>query len=180
MADGDLTFTRRLSMATTAFWRSLTDGGFATRLVPLLEPAAPAPGAEAPGTTLVGAAPRAALQILGLMQQRGRLIDFLEEDISALPDQDVGAAARLVHQRCRRVLREYLTIVPVRDEAEGSQVRVEAGFDPGAIRLSGNLVGQAPFTGRLVHRGWRATEVRLPQAAVGHDFSVLASAEVEL
>jgi hypothetical protein len=180
MAGGDLSFTQRLTIAASAFWRTLTDAGFATRLAALLELATAADGAGAPATTFVGADPRAALQLLGLLQQRGRLVDFLEEDVSALPDQDVGAAARLVHQGCQRVLRDYLTIVPVRGEPEGSLVRVEAGFDPSAIRLSGNLVGQAPFTGRLVHRGWRATEARLPQVAAGHDFSVLASAEVEL
>jgi hypothetical protein len=41
-------------------------------------------------------------------------------------------------------------------------------------------VGQAPFLGQLTHRGWRATEVRLPKLTEGHDATVLAQAEVEL
>ncbi|MDO8718044.1 MAG: DUF2760 domain-containing protein, partial [Polaromonas sp.] len=37
-----------------------------------------------------------------------------------------------------------------------------------------------PFQGALSHRGWRATEVKLPKLAEGHDAAVLAQAEVEL
>jgi hypothetical protein len=33
------------------------------------------------------------------------------------------------------------------------------------VRLTGNVVGKAPFKGTLSHRGWRATDVRLPQLA---------------
>jgi len=48
------------------------------------------------------------------------------------------------------------------------------------VRLTGNVVGRAPFTGSLTHRGWRVTETRLPKVAAGHDLSILAPAEVEL
>ena len=65
-------------------------------------------------------------------------------------------------------------------EAEGSRITLDAGFDAGAVRLSGNVVGSAPFKGSLSHRGWRATDVRLPSLAPGHDTTVLAQAEVEL
>ena len=54
------------------------------------------------------------------------------------------------------------------------------GFDAAAVRLTGNVVGQAPFTGTLGHRGWRVTGSRLPQLALGHSAAVLAQAEVEL
>ena len=57
---------------------------------------------------------------------------------------------------------------------------IPAGFDSSAVRLTGNLVGQAPFTGSLTHRGWRVTEVRLPQVASGHELAIVAPAEVEL
>jgi hypothetical protein len=78
------------------------------------------------------------------------------------------------------VLREHFTLVPVRAEAEGSRISLNDGFDARAIRLTGNVVGKAPFQGSLSHRGWRATEVRLPTLAEGHDATVLAQAEVEL
>jgi hypothetical protein len=128
----------------------------------------------------VATEPQSALQLLSLLQQNGRLIDFLQEDITAYSDQEVGAAARLVHQGCRQILEEYLAIRPVREESEGVRVTLHAGFDASQVRLTGNLVGEAPFTGTLIHRGWRATQVRLPQVAAGHDLKILTAAEVEL
>jgi hypothetical protein len=180
MADAEPIFFDRLKIAAAALWRILADAEFASRVSSLLASGnSPAEAAdELP--TLAATDPDSALQMLSLLQQQGRFIDFLEEDITGYADQDVGAAARLVHEGCRRVLREHLTIEPVRTEPEGEAVTVEEGFDASAIRLTGNLVGQAPFSGRLIHRGWQVTEVRLPQMASGHNFSVLATAEVEL
>jgi len=68
----------------------------------------------------------------------------------------------------------------VRSEPEGSRITLEEGFDAGAVRLTGNVVGKAPFKGSLSHRGWRAAGVRLPQLTEKHDATVLAPAEVEL
>lgn len=130
--------------------------------------------------TLRVATPDAALQLLALFQREARLIDFTQENLSAYSDADIGAAARVVHEGCSKVLREHFTIDAVRSEAEGSRVVLEAGFDASAVRLTGNVVGSAPFRGTLSHRGWRASEVRLPKLAEAHDASILAAAEVEL
>lgn len=124
--------------------------------------------------------PDAALQLLALLQRDARLIDFAQENISDYADADIGAAARLIHEGCCKVLCDYFTITPVRPEPEGSQIRLDRGFDASATRLTGNVVGSAPFMGILSHRGWRATEVRLPKLTAGHDTTVLAQAEVEL
>jgi hypothetical protein len=86
----------------------------------------------------------------------------------------------VVHQGCQRVLAQYLSIAPVRDEAEGTRITLAKGFDPATVRPTGNVVGDPPFTGSLVHRGWRAVEVRLPKVASSRDVSILAAAEVEL
>ena len=126
------------------------------------------------------ATPDAALQLLALLQRDARLIDFTQEDLSGYSDADIGGAARVVHEGCSKVLREHFSLVPVRTEAEGSRLTLPQGFDARAVRLTGHVVGQAPFTGQLSHRGWRATEVRLPKLADGHDATVLAQAEVEL
>ncbi|MBN2701997.1 MAG: DUF2760 domain-containing protein [Methylohalobius sp. ZOD2] len=124
--------------------------------------------------------PDAALQLLGLLQSEARLIDFLEEDIGAYSDTDVGAAARIVHEGCRKVLDEHFEISPVRTEEEGSRIKVAKGFDSAETRLTGNIVGEPPFQGVLIHRGWRATQVKLPQLSEGHKADILAPAEVEL
>ena len=68
----------------------------------------------------------------------------------------------------------------MREEAEGSRVTLPHGFDATAIRLTGNVVGQAPFNGSISHRGWRVEQVRLPKLAESHDATVIAPAEVEL
>ena len=130
--------------------------------------------------TMITPSHTAALQLLGLMQREARFVDFVQEDVAGYSDADIGVAARVVHEGCRKVLREHFTLAPVRSEAEGSRVTLAAGFDATAVRLTGNVVGQAPFTGTLGHRGWRVTEARLPQLTDDNAAAVLAQAEVEL
>ena len=122
----------------------------------------------------------AALQLLGLLQREARFVDFVQEDTTSYSDADIGAAARVVHEGCRKVLGAHFTIAPVRSEAEGSRVTLAAGFDATEVRLTGNVVGQAPFTGTLGHRGWHVTDTRLPQLTDDKAAAVLAQAEVEL
>jgi hypothetical protein len=142
---------------------------------------APAPGPAGPTPEIRAASDaRGALYVLGVLQREGRLLDFVEEDLSAFPDATVGAAARTVHEGCRRALRDLLRVEPVLGEAEGAQVTVDRGFDPGAIRLTGSVVGTPPFRGALRHHGWRAREVTVPPPRDGFDPTVLAPAEVEL
>lgn len=195
-------FWRRIPLAFGAFFSTLSDAEYAARIVrladapltptPAAAPVAPTP-APAPAPAPVKApapapapaplrdtAPDAALQLLTLFQREARLIDFTQENLSAYSDADIGAAARVVHEGCSKVLREHFTIEAVRSEAEGSRIVLEEGFDAGAVRLTGNVVGKAPFRGALSHRGWRASSVRLPKLADAHDASVLAPAEVEL
>ena len=178
---------RRIPLAFGALFGLLANADLAARFAALrdsLDSSAAAPAAAAPvpapAPALKETGPDAALQLLALLQREARLIDFAGEDLSAYADAQIGAAARLVHEGCAKVLREHFTIVPVRGEAEGSRVTLPAGFDAAAVRLTGNVVGQPPFSGSLSHRGWRATEVRLPRLAAQHDAHVLAPAEVEL
>lgn len=171
----------RVPLAFGAFFSTLSDPEYARRIQALRAPeaAAPEPVKTAP-RPLKEASPDAALQLLGLFQREARLIDFTEENLKNYSDADVGAAARVVHEGCCKVLREHFTIESVRQEAEGSRITLNDGFDAGAIRLTGNVVGKAPFVGNLSHRGWRATNTRLPKLTENHDASVLAPAEVEL
>jgi hypothetical protein len=177
MTDSTPPATRRLSLALAAFWRILVDPAFASATARLR---AQGPEPVPPPARLQDAEPDAALQLLGLLQQEGRLVDFLQEEVAAYSDAEVGAATRVVHEGCRKALQRHFAIEPVRNEAEGARVTLPEGFDASAVRLTGNVVGRAPFTGRLTHRGWRVTEVRLPRVAAGHDLSVVAPAEVEL
>lgn len=139
-----------------------------------LEAPAPEP------VVLKEATPDAALQLLGLLQQEARFIDFIKEDVSRFSDADIGAAARVVHEGCNKAVNQHFTLAPVRTEAEGSRISLPAGFDAASVRLTGNIVGQAPFTGTLVHKGWQVTEVHLPKLTQAHNANIVAPAEVEL
>lgn len=175
----------RLVLAVGAFFALLADAELARRFQALRRPdPAPAPAptaASAPAAPVLRApTPEAALQLLSLLQREARLIDFVGEGLEGYTDAQIGAAARLVHEGCAKVLREHFDLVPVRDEAEGSRVTLAPGFDAASVRLTGQVVGSAPFSGTLSHRGWRVADVRLPRLAEGHDTRVLAPAEVEL
>lgn len=126
------------------------------------------------------ATPDAALQLLSLLQKEARFIDFIKEDVSAYSDAEIGAAARVVHQGCGKAINEHFTLAPVSPDAEGNRVTLNAGFDAASFRLTGNIVGQAPFNGTLVHKGWQVTDLRLPKLTEAHNAKIIAPAEVEL
>ena len=122
----------------------------------------------------------AAVQFLGLLQREGRLVDFLREDIQPYDDGQIGAAVRAIHEGCRQILSEHITLEPVLSGNEGDEVTVPADFDPSAIRLTGNVTGEPPFRGTLRHAGWRAKQVKLPAQPTGQDAKIVAPAEVEI
>jgi hypothetical protein len=141
------------------------------------EPARPAPGQ--PPTT---GADAEIVHFLAMLQESGRLVDFLMDDINPYSDAQVGASARVVHAGCRGVLQEHFTIAPIRTEQEGSTVQVPAGYEAGEYRLVGKITGSAPFSGVLVHRGWKTGMVKLPRLLRGatDPLPAIAPAEVEV
>lgn len=184
-------FGTRLWFAWVCFFRVLFDAAFAQRawvvrnalpaaLPPPEEPKKLEPPKKPEAPKKEEPSVDAALQLLGLFQREGRFIDFLEEDVTTFGDAEVGAAARVVHQGCRKALRDHAKIAPVRTEEEGAKITVPKGTSPTEIRLIGNVVGEPPFNGRLVHRGWRVSGLHLPTAIDGHDVTIVAPAEVEL
>lgn len=122
------------------------------------------------------------VHFLAMLQEKGRLVDFLMDDINAYGDAQVGAAARVVHAGCKGVLQEHFSINPVRSEPEGSTVQVPAGYSAAEYRLVGKIAGAAPFSGVLVHRGWKTGMVKLPQLLRGaaDPLPAIAPAEVEV
>ncbi len=124
----------------------------------------------------------ASLQTLVVLQRKGRLIDFLQENLSEYDDAQIGATVRSIHAGCKETLSKYVDIKPVfKDDEEGKEVTVNQGFDSRAIQLSGNVKGNPPFKGILKHRGWRAVKVQIPQLTSQEEGNnVLAPAEVEI
>ena len=173
-------FLERMSLA----FRILFNGELAAKVVgalvvkePKLKPAAvPAPRAVVSPEKLNASG----LFVLSALQQEGRLIDFLQQDIASFSDEDVGSAARVVHAGCRKALQQYVTVEAVQKEEEGAAIHVPGGFDAQRIRLTGAVAGQPPFKGTLKHHGWVAREVRFPTLSETVDHKVLAPAEVEI
>ncbi len=132
----------RLWFAVLCWLKILFDGAFAARIwalhrgesEPLLESAEPdeppgsepEPPEEPPGEPPEErdeeaerwAALQPALQLLALLQREGRLIDFFQQDIEGFDDADIGAAARVVHEGCRKAMQTHVTVKPLRAEAE--------------------------------------------------------------
>jgi hypothetical protein len=177
-------FFSRLWMACVCFFRILLRPPFASKIKSLLEvnPKTDSSFKSTPKLTalLPEEVHASGLFVLSMLQREGRFLDFLQEDVAAFSDSDVGAAARIVHGGCCKVLRQYVSLSPVLPEAEGATVTVPPGFDPQRVRLTGNISGAPPFKGALKHHGWVATEIKLPDVPSTLDLKVLAPAEVEL
>jgi hypothetical protein len=120
------------------------------------------------------------LRLLALLQREGRVLDFFLEDISGASDEQVGAGVRELHRKAQAALKEHLTLEPVLPQEEGATVEVPPGFDPSAVRLTGNVTGQPPFRGTLQHHGWRVKDYHLAAPPEGQDPFVIAPAEVDL
>lgn len=104
-----------------------------------------------------------AITLLATLQREARLVDFLKEDLSAYSDEQVGAAVREIHRESRSVLDRLFEIRPILGEEEGAIVEVAAGFDAARYRMTGKLVGNAPFRGTLRHHGWEVRKCELPE-----------------
>jgi hypothetical protein len=121
-----------------------------------------------------------AVYTLTLLQREGRLIDFLKEDVSSFSDEQVGAAVRQIHEGCGKVLERYFKVEALASVSEGESLTVPKGFDPSEYQMSGQVAGEAPYTGNLVHKGWKASALSLPERSSSLNGMVICPAEVEV
>lgn len=127
----------------------------------------------------------AVVQFLARLQEKGRLLDFLMDDIAAYDNESVGAAARIVHQGCCEVLHESFSIETVYAGEEMDTLSLADNYDSQVYRLTGNVPDSAPYEGRVLHRGWKTTRVNLPQLVIsaenlGNARTIIAPAEIEI
>lgn len=163
----------RLILAFQAFLNVLINPEVAQRVSLALNPPPPPPP-EPPKPPVFD------LRILALFQRDGRLIDFLMELIDGYDDAQVGSAVRDVHAKCRKTMLDHFKIEPI-GATEGTAMTVPVGYDPAAIRLTGQVVGNGPWQGTVNHAGWQATEVRIPEIPGAHaEVPVLHPVEVEV
>lgn len=171
-----VSFGGRIGLA----FRVLFDGALAARvLAPPPEPELELPPVlSMPPAAKPERASDGALQLLALLQREGRFVDFVQQDVAAFADADIGAAARVVHEGCRRALHAHARVLSVRSEVEGASLTL-AEASP-EVKLVGNVAGSAPFRGVLRHRGWRVQGLSLPKRLGAQDPEIIAPAELEL
>lgn len=142
-------------------------------LAPEVAPKAPGPAAPAIRSS------DGALQILGILQRDGRLLDFFMEDIAPYSDEQVGSAARGVHSQVREALGRYFEFAPVIDGVEGSFAQAPSK-DPALVKFLGNVPATPPAGGILRHRGWKVSKSNFPSTPPAQDLKILAPAELEI
>ena len=158
----------KLGLAFKAFFTTLKSG-------------TPTVAEKKPETPVVKPARSEALTLLAALQREARLVDFLMEPLDGYSDQQVAAAVRDIQSDSRSVLERMFALKPLRTENEGSKMTVPAGFDAGAFKLTGNVSGEAPYTGELMHPGWTATKLDLPVWQGADDSAkIVAPAEIEI
>jgi uncharacterized protein DUF2760 len=177
----------RLFLAFRVFFAVLFSRDAAQRVAPALEgKPAPQPKIEAPKPQKPAPKPQKpirseAVTLLAALQREARFLDFIKEPLDGYADAQVGAAARDVHRDCGSVIERMFAVQSLMTEEEESEIEVPAGFDSGKYHLTGNVTGEPPFQGRLMHPGWQATKCEVPKWS-GSDQAakIVAPAEVEL
>lgn len=120
------------------------------------------------------------MHLLVVLQREGRLLDFFQEDLDMYEDEQIGAAVRDIHGSCQKIINKNLAMEPIITGNEGEEIEVDTGFDPDAIKLTGRVTGQPPFTGIIRHKGWRARKLDLPDLSAAKDPGIISPAEVEI
>ena len=193
MTDSNPSFLGRISLAVGTFFRILGDGEFAAGVLrlrdggtaaaprpprhprprrrPLPQPAPVAEGSQ-PRRRAATARPAATRRALHRFRRRRH------QELSATPTSAPPRASctTVAARRCASTSRS----VRCATKPKAAASRCPKVSTQASIRLTGNVVGKAPFSGSISHRGWRVDEVRLPKLADSHNAKVIAPAEVEL
>lgn len=162
-------FFKKLGLAFKSFWKALREPEKALLFI-----------SETKKEKVQDSSDHSHLRLLASLQRNGRLVDFLKEDISGFEDAQIGAAVRKIHEDCGKSLEDLVTIRPVLEEKEGSAINVPRGYDPSNIKVVGKVKGEPPFTGVLVHRGWKAHKRSLPKQVGEIATEVICPAEIEV
>jgi hypothetical protein len=175
----------RILLAIRVFFATLFSAATAGQVRQLLAdegPAAPTAAPEAKQRARPSPPPRSdAVTLLAALQREARFVDFVQQALEGYSDAQIGAAARDVHRGCAKVLNRLFALKPLCSEEEGTQIDLPKGFDAGRYRLTGNVAGEPPFRGQVVHHGWEAARCELPTWSGNQTAAqVVAPAEVEL
>lgn len=178
----------RIVLAFRVFFATLFNGTKAASLKAALDtPALPkrdtveTPPREIPVPKPAQPSRNEALSLLAALQREARFVDLVKQPLSGFDDEQIGAAARNVLGDCQKVLDRFFALEPLADGPEGTPCDVPAGYDPGRYKLTGRVEGTGPFHGQLMHHGWKATTIKLPEWSGSKDSAlVIAPVEVEV
>lgn len=180
-------FTMGLGTAFRAFSATLFDADMAQRVQSTLD------GKTADGDKLAAELPAAvsaakppavaatssrsdAVTLLSTLQRESRFLDLVMEDLQGFSDAQVGAAARPCLVSCAAALKRTIGLAAVDESGEGAAVEVTTAGDP-RYQWIGEGSG---LNGKLIHKGWRATQVKLPRwTGNDQDAMIIAAAQVQ-
>lgn len=182
----------RLGLALRAFWIALFDRDAGERIAILLDspgdslveqpPAATSTresAARTPPQTKSLPAQNPAITLLATLQRDARLIDLIYENLDQYQDAQVGAAARPCLKQCRQSLDRILKIEKLVAATENDTVPVPADAAVSRFRWIGESPVGKTSTAKLVHPGWQAASIQLPQwNGQVEDAEIIAPAQV--
>ena len=192
VAEETLSLATRLWFAWLCFFRVLFDGAFAARVWSARDaPALPAPRRAArprrrprprPRPRALRRSPSRRSSSSPSSSARAGSSTSSQQDIASFRDADVGAAARVVHEGCRKALRAHADArARARRGARARASTLAAGFDARRGEAHGRRRRAALRTRACCATAAGApTTLELPELVGGHDARVLAPAEVEL
>jgi hypothetical protein len=118
-----------------------------------------------------------AVTLLATLQREARFVDLVKEDLSRYSDAQIGIAARPCLQQCATTLDRLLGLRPIETSADGQTIQVPENALPSRYQWVGEGAGS---TGKLLHHGWEASQVQLPQwTGANADAKVVAPVQVK-
>ncbi len=155
----------------------------APKTAPINSLAKPASAKSAPTTPVRSEA----LTLLSTLQREARLVDLIQEPLDEYTDEQVGSAARDVLRESSKVLNRLFAIERLAKGNEGDSVEIPSNASSAKWKITGKPTrsatsdSTAPQRGNLIHPGWIATQIAVPQWS-GHsdEATVIAPAEAEL
>lgn len=180
----------RLGLALRAFWLALFDRDAGEQIAILLDAPTgalvdqqPTVTRDAPITkpppTQSSPAQNPAITLLATLQRDARLIDLIYENLDQYQDAQVGAAARPCLKQCRQSLDRILKIEKLVTAAENDTITVPADAAVSRFRWIGESSSSKTSTAKLVHPGWQAASIQLPQwSGQAEDAEIIAPAQV--
>lgn len=140
-------------------------------------PALPAPAPAEKPRPMPAALRSDAIALLATLQREARLVDLVQENLSQYSDAQIGAAARPCLQQCATTLNRLLGLRAIESANEGEAITVPPSASPARFVWIGE---GSSTTGKLVHHGWEATHVDLPQwTGTEADAKVIAPVQVK-